>query len=37
MLGRNQFFVALAEHARQHGGELRECLNETQAAVDPIP
>jgi hypothetical protein len=36
MLGRNQFFVALAEHARQHGGELRECLNETQAAVDPV-
>jgi hypothetical protein len=32
MTGRNQFFVALAAHAREHGGELREWLNETQAA-----
>jgi len=36
MLGRNQFFVALAAHAREHGGELREWLNETQAAVDLV-
>ena len=32
MTGRNQFFVALAAHAREHGGELREWRNETQAA-----
>ena len=33
MTGRNQFFVALAAYAREHGGELREWLNETQAAA----
>jgi hypothetical protein len=33
MTGRNQFFVALASHARQHGGQLREWRNETQAAA----
>jgi Replication-relaxation len=33
MTGRNQFFVALAAHAREHGGELRQWLNETQAAA----
>ncbi|HUY48285.1 MAG TPA: replication-relaxation family protein [Streptosporangiaceae bacterium] len=32
MTGRNWFFVALAVHARAGGGELREWLNETQAA-----
>ena len=31
--GRNQFFVALAAHARQHGGQLRAWRNETQAAT----
>jgi hypothetical protein len=36
MTGRNQFFVALARHARQHGGELREWLNEAQAAAHPV-
>jgi hypothetical protein len=36
MLGRNQFFVALAAHAREHGGELREWLNEAQAAADLV-
>jgi hypothetical protein len=33
MTGRNQFFAALAAHAREHGGELREWLNETEAAA----
>jgi hypothetical protein len=33
MTGRNQFFVALVAHARQHGGQLREWRNETQAAA----
>jgi Replication-relaxation len=33
MTGRNQFFVALVAHAREHGGELREWRNETQAAA----
>jgi hypothetical protein len=28
MTGRNWFFVALARHAREHGGELAEWLNE---------
>jgi hypothetical protein len=32
MTGRNQFFVALAAHAREHGGELRAWRDETQAA-----
>ena len=32
MTGRNWFFTALAAHARKGGGELREWLNETQAA-----
>jgi hypothetical protein len=32
MTGRNWFFIALAAHARAGGGELREWLNETQAA-----
>jgi hypothetical protein len=32
MTGRNWFFVALAAHARAGGRELREWLNETQAA-----
>jgi hypothetical protein len=32
MTGRNWFFAALAAHARAGGGELREWLNETQAA-----
>jgi hypothetical protein len=32
MTGRNWFFVALAAYARTGGGELREWLNETQAA-----
>jgi hypothetical protein len=36
MTGRNQFFVALAAHAREHGGELREWLNETQAAAHVV-
>ena len=36
MLGRNQFFVALAAHAREHGGDLREWLNETQAAAQLV-
>jgi len=36
MTGRNQFFVALAAHAREHGGELREWLNETQAAAHAV-
>ena len=33
MTGRNWFFAALARHARQHGGELREWLNEADAAA----
>jgi Replication-relaxation len=36
MTGRNQFFVALAAHARQRGGELREWLNETRAAAHAL-
>lgn len=36
MTGRNQFFVALAAHAREHGGDLREWLNETQAAAQLV-
>jgi hypothetical protein len=36
MTGRNQFFVALVAHARQHGGELAEWLNETQAAAHAL-
>jgi hypothetical protein len=36
MTGRNQFFVALAAHARQHGGELADWLNETQAAAHAV-
>ncbi len=36
MTGRNQFFVALAAHARQHRGELREWLNETHAAAHAL-
>jgi hypothetical protein len=33
MTGRNWFFAALAQHARQHGGELAEWLNEADAAA----
>lgn len=33
MIGRNWFFVALARHARGRGGELREWLNEADAAA----
>jgi len=36
MTGRNQFFVALVAHARQHGGDLREWRNETQAATQAL-
>lgn len=36
MTGRNQFFVALAAHARRHGGGLCEWLNETEAAAHPV-
>jgi hypothetical protein len=36
MTGRNQFFVALAAHAREHGGELREWRNETHAAAHAL-
>jgi hypothetical protein len=36
MTGRNQFFVALAAHAREHGGELREWRNETRAAAHAV-
>lgn len=36
MTGRNQFFVALAAHARQHGGKLADWLNETQAAAHAV-
>jgi Replication-relaxation len=32
MTGRNWFFAALAAHSRTGGGQLREWLNETQAA-----
>ncbi len=33
MTGRNWFFVALARHAREHGGELRKWLNETETVA----
>jgi len=33
MTGRNWFFAALARHAREHGGELAEWLNETGTAA----
>jgi hypothetical protein len=33
MTGRNWFFVALARHAREGGGELREWLNEADTAL----
>ena len=33
MTGRNWLFVALVRHARQHGGELREWLNEADTAA----
>lgn len=33
MTGRNWFFTALARHAREHGGDLREWLNEADAAA----
>jgi Replication-relaxation len=33
MTGRNWFFAALARHARQHCGELREWLNEADTAA----
>src|SRR6266702_2982796 len=33
MTGRNWFFVSLAKHARQHGGELAEWLNEADTAA----
>ena len=33
MTGRNWFFTALARHAREHGGELREWLNEAATAA----
>jgi hypothetical protein len=36
MTGRNQFFVALVAHARQHCGQLAEWLNETQAAAHAL-
>ena len=36
MTGRNQFFAALAAHARQHGGQLRAWRNETQAAAHAV-
>jgi hypothetical protein len=36
MTGRNQFFVALAAHARQHRGELRAWRNEAQAAAHAL-
>jgi Replication-relaxation len=36
MTGRNQFFAALAAHARERGGELAEWLNETQAAAHAL-
>jgi hypothetical protein len=33
MTGRNWFFVALARHARQHGGQLTEWVNEADTAA----
>lgn len=33
MTGRNWFFTALARHARQHGGQLAEWLNEADTAA----
>ena len=36
MTGRNQFFVALAAHARERGGELREWRNETRAGAHAL-
>ena len=33
MTGRNWFFAALARHAREHGGELAEWLNEADTAA----
>jgi Replication-relaxation len=33
MTGRNWFFTALARHAREHGGDLREWLNEAGTAA----
>jgi hypothetical protein len=36
MIGRNQFFVALAAHARQQGGDLRAWRNETHAAAHAL-
>jgi Replication-relaxation len=36
MTGRNQFFVALVAHAREHGGQLAEWRNETQAAAHAV-
>jgi hypothetical protein len=36
MTGRNQFFVALAAHTREHGGELREWLNESLAVAHVV-
>jgi hypothetical protein len=33
MTGRNWFFAALARHARQHGGQLREWLSEAGTAA----
>ena len=33
MTGRNWFFTALARHAREHGGDLREWLNEADTAA----
>src|SRR5438034_402429 len=33
LTGRNWFFVALARHAREHGAELREWLNEADTAA----
>jgi hypothetical protein len=33
MTGRNWFFITLARHAREHGGELREWLNEAGTAA----
>ncbi len=36
MTGRNQFFIALAADARHGGGELREWLNETDAAAHAL-
>lgn len=36
MTGRNQFFVALAAHARERGRELREWRNETRAGAHAL-